>query len=334
MARTVGIEIAGIYSRSENLVRVTRDYDRGRSNEDALNLAFRKDAMDLYKLEKECGFSNFSDGQLRWQDFIRPFSESLSGLESGADLSRWFDTNTFYKKPKVTKKISTDGTFIKEAKYSESVDSNSSKKRCIALPGPYTLASLVDDQFYHSNEELMHDFAKALKQIISKLQEDGYSNIQINEPSLVYRYGESAITNPKHWEFFRSSFTDDIGGSKANLTLHTYFGDSSKILKDLVALTGISTVGVDFTQTSLDKLFSIEFGEKFLGCGCVDARSSLVESPEWIGEFCNHAAKALNPSGLVIIPSSDLKYLPRTYADEKVKAIGKAAKLVRNGFSN
>jgi 5-methyltetrahydropteroyltriglutamate--homocysteine methyltransferase len=329
----ISVEIAGIYSRSENLVKVTRDYDRGRANESALSSAFVKDTEDLYELQLESGFANLSDGQLRWQDFLRPFSESLDGMESGADLSRWFDTNTFYKKPKITKKIGPkDGPFLTEARYSRgsSRETNSS----IAIPGPYTLASLVEDKFYNSKEELVRDFAKALKQIISSLEASGFSSIQINEPSLVFRYGESALTNPKHLEFFCSAFAENLGMSKANLTLHTNFGDSSKILKELIALPGVSAVGIDFTQTPLGDLSSIQFDEKRLSCGCVDSRSSLVESPEWIAEFCALALKKLSPSGLVIIPSSDLKYLPRIYADKKVRAIGEAAKLVHADHSS
>jgi methionine synthase II (cobalamin-independent) len=37
----------------------------------------------------------------------------------------------------------------------------------------------------------------------------------------------------------------------------------------------------------------------------------------------------LKPSGLVILPSCELKDLPRTCADEKIKAIGRAAEIVR-----
>lgn len=308
-------------------MRTSRDYDRGRTTEDALNLAFEKDAKDLLTLEETFSFPRLSDGQLRWQDFIRPFSESVSGLESGADLSRWFDTNTFYKKPTVTKKLSTDGSFVDLKKYSG--DEHKEKaNRSLALPGPFTLASLVDDQFYNSKEELVHEFARVLRNVIDHLSKNGYSHVQINEPSLVYRYGESALNNGKNLEAFTSAFREELGNLKLNVTLHTYFGDCSQILKALLGLPGISTIGVDFTQTPIDNLSSLEFDGKGLGVGCVDARSSLVESPEWISEFCTVAFRSLKPSGLLILPSSDLKYLPRTYADQKIQAIGNAVELV------
>jgi methionine synthase II (cobalamin-independent) len=309
-------------------VKTSRDYDRGRTTEDALNLAFEKDSEELLRVQERSGFSYLSDGQLRWQDFIRPFSESVSGLESEADLSRWYDTNTFYKKPKVTKKLSTDGSFLNLKKYS-GTEQKKGTDRSIAVPGPFTLASLVDDQFYNSKEELVHAFASVIKDIIGHLSDSGYIRVQINEPSLVYRYGGSALNNGKNLEITASAFKENLANLKGNVTLHTYFGDCSKILKTLLRFPGVSTIGVDFTQTALDSLSSVEFDGKGLGVGCVDARSSLVESPEWISEFCTQATRSLKPSRLVVLPSSDLKYLPRSYADRKIEAIGKAAEILK-----
>ncbi|MHB1908916.1 MAG: hypothetical protein ACYCQJ_08600 [Nitrososphaerales archaeon] len=320
--------LSGIHSRSESLVKTSRDYDRGRADLDALNAEFSSDAAKLIELQVDSRFSNFSDGQLRWQDFIRPFSESVNGLESGADLSRWFDTNTFYKKPTVKKRLDTDGTFLQKKGYSFGADKSANK---VSLPGPYTLSRLVDDQFYNSSEELVHAFASVLKKVISSLIKEGYSSIQLNEPSLVFRYGKSALTEPHELQAFIDAFSDNLSSTNVDLTLHTYFGDCSSILEKLLALEGISTIGIDFTQTPLENLHC-EFEDKALGCGCVDARSSFIESPEWIRDFGVRAAAKLNCSKLRILPSSDLKYLPRAYADQKISAIGAAARLLGSGI--
>lgn len=331
MPIAVQCALAGIHSRSENLVKVTRDYDRGRTDKAALKDAFERDAGALIELQKSSGFDILSEGQLQWQDFIRPFSESISGLEIGADLSRWFDTNTFYRKPTVTKKLSDDGTF-NEKKYSADVAMHH-PSRSLAIPGPYTLASLVDDQYYGSKEELVHEFAKILRKILDDPSRVPYSEILIGEPSLVYRYGDSGLDNPKNLQAFLTAYEDELSNLKPNITLHTYFGDCSGILKQLLSLKGVHTLGIDFTQTPIESLSSFKFDGKALGAGCVDARSSFIESAEWISEFCVHAVRKLEPSGLLILPSSDLKYLPRTYADQKVSAIGSARKLFGKRFS-
>ena len=42
---------------------------------------------------------------------FRPFSQNLKGVEVGS-LDRFFENNTFYKKPKVTGKIEGNGEMI------------------------------------------------------------------------------------------------------------------------------------------------------------------------------------------------------------------------------
>ncbi len=330
---SVDSTLTGIHSRSEETVKVSRDYDRSRATKETLDSTFEADAKNLVKLQLESGISRISDGQLLWQDFIRPFSESLIGLKGGADLSRWFDTNSFYRKPSVVRKVKLpeDRSFIQDYEVASalSLAKEAKAKKKLSIPGPYTLASLVQDDYYDSRDELIEDFAKVIKKLLKNLVNLGYESVQINEPSLVYRYGISALTSKKELKSFISAFDDNFRSPPLQLSLHTYFGDSSQILNKLLDLEGVSEIGIDFTQTSLDSLEGSEFDEKALACACVDGRNSLVESPEWISDFCLDAVKTLKPSGLVILPSSELKYLPRNVADEKISAIGKAATIVR-----
>ncbi|MHB1868908.1 MAG: hypothetical protein ACYCPP_08180 [Nitrososphaerales archaeon] len=334
MAFSVDSTLTGIHSRSERTVRVSRDFDRGRTTKEVLDSTFESDSEELVNLEIVSGITRISDGQILWQDFIRPFSESISGLKSGADLSRWYDNNSFYRKPSVVKKLAApnDASFLLNYSVQPALDLVNSKdgkiKRKLSVPGPYTLASLVADEFHHSKAELVNDFAKILKKILRGLPALGFESIQINEPSLVYRYGESALTSKKELKSFISAYEENFSKPPIEVYLHTYFGDCSKILKDLLKLDGITALGIDFTQTSLDSIEKLRFGEKALACGCDDGRNSLIEPPEWIAAFCTEAIQTLKPNGIVVLPSSELKYLPRTHADEKIRSIGKACKIL------
>lgn len=338
MTFSVESTLTGIHSRSEDTVRISRDFDRLRTNKETLDAAFETDAKNLVKLQLECGFSRVSDGQLLWQDFLRPFSENLEGLEGGADLFRWFDTNTFFRKPFVKKKVRLpkDKSFIQDYEVAAAIalaKEGGSKKK-LSIPGPYTLASLVEDEHYgKKRNELVDDFANVIRKLLKNVASLGYESVQINEPSLVYRYGTSALTSKKELKSFLSAFEENLKSPTLQLSLHTYFGDCSTILEKLLELEGVSEVGVDFTQTSLDSIEKVRFGEKALGCACVDGRNSLIESPEWIADYCVDAVKTLEPSRLVILPSSELKYLPRTVADEKIRAIGKAVGIAKKRLS-
>jgi hypothetical protein len=90
----------GIYARSETLVQATRDLDRGRTTEAAVQDQREADLRSFLDAQREAGLDYLSDGLLNWQDIFRPFDEAARGLEPGP-LKRSLNTNTFYRAPVV-----------------------------------------------------------------------------------------------------------------------------------------------------------------------------------------------------------------------------------------
>src|ERR671912_2996367 len=90
----------GIYARSEELVQATRDLDRGRTAEEAVEEQRLADVRAFVEIQREAGLDYFSDGLLNWQDIFRPFDERAEGLRPGP-LTRFLNTNTFYRAPAV-----------------------------------------------------------------------------------------------------------------------------------------------------------------------------------------------------------------------------------------
>src|SRR5687768_16370464 len=86
----------GIYARSEEMVQASRDLDRGRTAEEAVEEQRLADVHAFVEIQREAGLDYFSDGLLNWQDIFRPFDESAEGLRPGP-LTRFLDTNTFYR---------------------------------------------------------------------------------------------------------------------------------------------------------------------------------------------------------------------------------------------
>src|SRR5438309_5444155 len=91
----------GIYPRSERLVQATRDLDRDRTSPEAVDEQVERDLAELLSVQEQAGLDLLSDGMLRWQDVFRPLLEASEGLETGA-LTRFLDTNTFYRAPHAT----------------------------------------------------------------------------------------------------------------------------------------------------------------------------------------------------------------------------------------
>lgn len=332
----VETSVSGLYPRSEEVVKTSRDFERSRTDEKSLQRSLQNDATAFVSLQILNGLTKISDGQLKWQDPLRAVAESLAGVRIEAGLSRWFDTNTFYKKPVIVGEleVSKPETFLFDD-YSAwpglptgivGFDSKNSK-RSISILGPYTQASLVDDQFYGSGKDLVKKFSKITAKVIGGLAKQGITHIQINEPSLVYAYN-STLTK-ENLETTVNSYSKYLSNLPVEISLHTPFGDSSEILPVLLKIPNIRTIGIDFTQTSLDSVKDVSFRGRSLGIGYTDARNSLIESPDWIVDFSLRAIKTLDPDCVVIIPSNDMRYLPRTHADKKVVVLGNAAKLLR-----
>src|SRR5215213_1603113 len=78
----------GIYARSETLVQATRDLDRGRTTEAAVQDQREVDLRSFLDAQREAGLDYLSDGLLNWQDIFRPFDEAARGLEEPPELVR------------------------------------------------------------------------------------------------------------------------------------------------------------------------------------------------------------------------------------------------------
>src|SRR3954464_4541503 len=90
--------VPGIYPRSEQLVQATRDLDRGRTSQEAVDEQVRSDREALVAVQQQAGLDLITDGLLTWQDLFRPVVEASDGLEAGAP-TRFLDTNPFYRAP-------------------------------------------------------------------------------------------------------------------------------------------------------------------------------------------------------------------------------------------
>lgn len=315
----------GIYPRSEALVQATRDHDRKRTSPQELEQQFKRDLENLIALQQEAKLYYVSDGMLRWQDLFRPIVETCEGLEAGA-LIRFFDNNTFYRQPVVKGRLKHKAL---AAHYynAEALPKNAEWKA--VLPSPYAFSRMADNRFYKNQNGLMLEFtAQILKPEIERLVKMGFSFIQLNEPYLVYHknYTDEDL---KRFKEAISLLANGLN-SRVKFCLHTYFGDAGPLIEKLLEFE-IEVLGVDFFETDLESIHA-RFSKKELLCGCVDARSSLLESPEAVSHFIDKVREKLSPKAIYITTNTDLDFVPERIAQKKVRLIGSIAqKLRRDG---
>lgn len=324
MNMPVTAQLSGIHPRSEQLIELTRFYDRGKTERADVDDQVKRDTVDLIRLQEESGFETVSDGSLTWQDQLRPVVESLNGVTTGTRYDRWFDTNTFYKKPTIEQKISL--TSFSPENFVQTDLLPTTKRWKVTLPGPYTFSQLAENLHYQNRQSLLDDIAQSENEIIRRLKLAGVSQFQISEPCLVYRpYRED---EPRQDELDQALATirKAIEGIDAAFTVQTYFGDAASILSGLVKLP-VETVGFDLFETDPSQL-KIDTDKK-IALGIVDSRESNVEDAKWIAETATRTSKNLSSGEIVLVPNSDLKFVPRRVADAKARALAQATKLVQ-----
>ena len=115
-------------------MQATRDLDRGRTTQEAVDEQVERDLAELVSVQQDAGLDLLADGMLRWQDVFRPFVEAADGLETGA-LTRFLDTNTFYRAPSATTATPKLGGPIGD-RYIAPLPG----PRLVTLPSPFALA--------------------------------------------------------------------------------------------------------------------------------------------------------------------------------------------------
>ncbi len=315
-------QLSGIYPRSEQLIELTRSYDRAKTDLDTVRKQVEQDTQELVRLQDDSGFETFSDGAFAWQDQLRPIVESLDGVTTGTRYDRWFDTNTFYKKPTIGGKIGVHAFEPKNFIRTDLLPRTKGWK--VALPGPYTFSELSENLHYTSQSDLLSAVAAAEHEIIKRLKDAGVSRFQLSEPCLVYRpYREQALVKAELANAL-AALRKTVDGIQAKFSVHTYFGDATTILPDLLKLP-VDTVGFDLFETDYSQL-KIETTKK-LALGIIDGRESNAENPKWIAETATRVSKHVTGGDLVLVPNSDLKFVPRKVADVKARALAEATRL-------
>ena len=306
----ISAQLTGIFPRSRKLVETTRNYDKGLIDMESLRERIREDAMEVIQLQRDCGLGCLLDGMFLWQDIFRPFTESLEGMSPGP-LVRWFDNNTFFRRPIIESMNElVSGEYLGDYILEDLLPENTCRK--VVLPGPYTFARLSSRG---ADRETILFLAEVLANSAAYLEKHGFSVVQFNEPAMVYyRIGKEELQNSREaYEVLR-------GKLNARVILHTYFGDAAPILHELLDFP-VDYVGIDFFATEYREIKDFSWDRGML-CGCFDARNSYIEPVEMVEKLIEEIRANPAPRDLIIAPNCDLEFLPRDVAMQKVRRIG------------
>jgi len=288
--------VTGIYPRSEQLVQATRDLDRGRTTEEAVDEQVERDLAELVSVQQAAGLDLLSDGMLGWQDLFRPLLEATDGLETGA-LTRFLDTNTFYRAPHATTAM-PKLTGPLDERYLPPVPG----PKVVTLPSPYALSEGTGVPATAIAENV-------LKPVIESLDAE---LVVLSEPFFGREQGSPDV--------LAEPLQKLAGGPK--LALQLTFCNAREPLQNGLAELPVDAIGIDFYATHLVDVPK-GFG-KLLLAGIVDARSSALEGPRELADFAERLRNDREVEHVALVPNGDLQFVSERIAREKLGRLGAA----------
>lgn len=313
----VRTSLTGPFPRSEALVQATRDLDRGRTTREAVDRLFEAAESEVVRLEERVGVDAVTGGYLRWADLFRPFAETWSGFTVGSEVTRWFETNTFYRQPILNAPPDrVPGAIARHLP--AAARSRGAARAKVLLPGPYTFAGLLDNRSGETTEALTHRLGRLLADEVRELRGAGYATFQFQEPLLVVRPPEGPRAEAVVAAY--RSLAGALEGSTS--VVWTFFGDARPAFP-LLARLPVSVLGLDLAETDPGALTGLPAG-RGIGLGCIDPRTTFVEDPAEVARIVREVEERFHPPVLWLGPGAPLDLLPWDPATRKVELLAAA----------
>ena len=283
----------GIYPKSEKLrIRIGRWERNIVSTSDLVNV-LRQETDNVESEWAESGIDHWASPLFNWYDIFRPFSTLIKGIELGP-LTRYHETNTFYRIPVVGRDLSVN----------ENPDLKPDSKDGLPLPlyyGNSEWAFLPGLRTFYTMSETARineeEFTENMIPIYSDILENaGKKKLFVFEGS-----------DPGHFDY--SVYKEVMSPSKTVIFFSRSPGKDN--------LSSISEKFYSLIESSRDSGDqTLQYSQR-KGVAVIDAHSTSIESSHNILE------KIEDTGENVILTSNDyLDFLPRSVADKKVRVLG------------
>jgi len=291
-------------------------FDKGKLSWEEKEGEIRRTKQRVVQAQISAGLDVVTDGMVRWQDEISYLMLKFYGVESGG-LSRWFDTNFYYRAPLVKNEvfIMPHTLSLKDsAEFPEIDTGNKLVRRKLVLTGPYTLAKMSINKGYKDFEKLVYDLSTFMKIEIEYLISTGFM-VQINESAITkHPEDKNLFLAAMHTLFSNCSSFDK------NIILSIYFDGVEFMMKELMYDVNCGGLGLDLVEApeQLDVLEDLHI-DKDLHLGIMDARITKLEDYEYYTKWLSLFDKIKFEKDLYISPNNGLEFLPWDKAEAKLR---------------
>jgi methionine synthase II (cobalamin-independent) len=190
--------ISGLFPRSNELIREIKKFELGKISIEKLKEKLESERTQFLELQKRLQLHIISEPHFNFHDLLRPFTVMVQNIESGT-LTRYFETNTFYRKPTVTKKIKLLDLEPKISKEYNLPSPYYFKNNKIVLPSPNYFYSLSSFRSSYDPVDFFGDYLEILNAII-KEYDPSYIELVEYPFSAKQKEYEELLKNIKHRE--------------------------------------------------------------------------------------------------------------------------------------
>ncbi|HWD59111.1 MAG TPA: 5-methyltetrahydropteroyltriglutamate--homocysteine methyltransferase [Stellaceae bacterium] len=274
------------------------------------------------------GIDIVSDGEMRRESYSNYFSLALDGVDAEAVGSVVGANRRATPVARVVGKIRRKGPVeIDDAAF---LVRHATRATKITLPGPFTMSQQVQNEYYKDEAELAMDYADAVNAELRELKATGVDVVQLDEPWVraapdkAARYGVAAINRA-------------LAGIEGPSVVHICLGyghlvhnkPSGYAFLPQLADSLASQVSLEAAQPQLDLGVMRDLSNKTILLGVLDLGTPEVETAAVVAERLRAGLKHIAAERLVAAPDCGMKYLPRTRAAAKLKAMVDGAAIVR-----
>jgi len=300
--------------------------------------AFLEQAQDdatvlaIHDMER-AGIDIVTDGEIRRESYSNRFATALEGIDL-ANPGMVKTRSGMTPVPRVVGKLRRAAPV--ELRDLQFLRANTSRPAKITLPGPFTMAQQAKNQFYKDDEEMAMDFAAVVNAELQDLQRAGADVLQLdepwlrNDPAAAKRYAVKAINRA-------------LEGITVPTVVHLCFGYAAVVpgvskpagysflpgLADSIA----QQISIEAAQPRLDLGVLRELAGKKIMLGVLDLGDNRIETAEQVAARIRAGLEYVKAQDLIPAPDCGMKYMARTTAFGKLKALAEGAAIVRREIS-
>ncbi|MCY0864833.1 MAG: synthase [Sulfobacillus sp.] len=287
-------------------------FEAGKIGPRDLYLTYRDVTERVLALARTYELDMTTDGQIRWNDLLDPLTRDIDNLRASG-LLRLFDNNFYYRHPVITGRLQFQGGTL--AAWVREAVQRSSVPVMVALPGPFTVLALSEDQSYHDSTSLLQDLVEVLALEAESLAETGIVEIQWDEPALAT--GALQPTSREVAEVYR----DLTAGARTPMAVALYWGRSTPWLDAFQALP-LSRLSVDLVHDAEIVSRLADSGwPTAVGLGVFNAREVRLEDSGQVAKTIEPVLRRMGSERVWVHPNSGLELLPPDRAEAKLARI-------------